>query len=197
MKIYLVRHGETTGDIEDKYGGDYEDNLTERGQQQSRQLVEKLKNKGIEIIYHSPRIRATQTAQIVAEKLRVKTEVINDIRERNAYGILTGLTKAEALEKYPDKVAELKKNKLYHNVIGSEKYEHFKKRVIKALDEITSNDQYSTIAIITHGGPVTCIVREVLKLGELEKLSDCAILEIEKTEGLYKLIKTDGVKFEE
>ena len=31
MLIYLARHGETTGDVEDRYGGDYDDHLTEKG----------------------------------------------------------------------------------------------------------------------------------------------------------------------
>ena len=64
MKIFLIRHGETTGDIEDRYGGDYDDHLSEKGKQQSKELAEKLKNKGIELIFHSPRIRATETATI-------------------------------------------------------------------------------------------------------------------------------------
>ena len=34
MKIYLIRHGETTGDIEDRYGGDYDDHLSKNGKQQ-------------------------------------------------------------------------------------------------------------------------------------------------------------------
>lgn len=34
MKIYLVRHGETTGDVEDRYGGWYDDHLTDRGKEQ-------------------------------------------------------------------------------------------------------------------------------------------------------------------
>ena len=31
MKIYLIRHGETTSDIEDRFGGDYDDHLTSHG----------------------------------------------------------------------------------------------------------------------------------------------------------------------
>ena len=34
MKIFLIRHGETTGDIENRYGGSYDDHLTQRGRAQ-------------------------------------------------------------------------------------------------------------------------------------------------------------------
>ena len=42
MKIYLIRHGETTGDIENRYGGDFEDHLSEKGTKQSHELAKKL-----------------------------------------------------------------------------------------------------------------------------------------------------------
>ena len=38
----MCRHGQTTGDIEDRYGGDYDDHLTEVGKQQSMILTENL-----------------------------------------------------------------------------------------------------------------------------------------------------------
>ncbi|MBI4020340.1 MAG: histidine phosphatase family protein [Candidatus Aenigmarchaeota archaeon] len=51
MKIYLIRHGETTGDVEDRYGGDYDDHLTRKGKQQSINLSRRLSNKDVEIIF--------------------------------------------------------------------------------------------------------------------------------------------------
>ena len=39
MQIYLIRHGQTTGDVEDRYGGDYDDRLTDLGKQQSQNLA--------------------------------------------------------------------------------------------------------------------------------------------------------------
>lgn len=191
MKIYLIRHGETTGDIEDRYGGDYDDHLTDRGKEQAKELVKKLENKGVEIIYHSPRIRAVETAQIVGKKLGVKVEAVDDLRERNNYGILTGMVKSETKQKYPKEVEKLKKSKLHHKVKGSEDYEHFKKRVVSAFNEIIENDEYDTVAIISHGGPISCVVRKVLKLGEIDHLGDCAILEIEKKNGKLKLVKIE------
>lgn len=49
MKIYLIRHGETTGDIEGRFGGDYDDHLTEQGKQQATTLGEQLKAAEIEV----------------------------------------------------------------------------------------------------------------------------------------------------
>jgi len=196
MKIYLIRHGETTGDIEDRYGGDYDDHLTEKGKQQAQDLAQYLKNKNIEIIYHSPKIRARETTQIINHYLNLKLQEITDLRERNAYGILTGLIKSQAKQKYPEQVAELLRDKLYHKVKNSEDYDSFKKRVTIAFDKITHNQKYSTIAIVCHGGPISCIVRELLNLGEFKKLGDCAVLEIERNSKSYKLIKLTNAELE-
>jgi broad specificity phosphatase PhoE len=196
MKIYLIRHGRTTGDDEDRYGGDYDDHLTEKGKQQSQGLADKLKGKGIEIIYHSSRIRATETSQILSKNLGLELKVVPDLRERNHYGVLTGLVKSEAKEKYPSEVQKLADNPLHHHVEESEAYSPFKERVTKAFVEVTSDDAYSTIAIISHGGPIKCIIREVLKAGELKDLNDCAILEIDRIDGRYKLVSMDGAELE-
>ena len=87
MKIYLVRHGETTADVEDRYGGDYDDHLTEKGTKQAKDLAKVLSGKGIELIYHSPKIRAVETAQIVAAELKVPLFVMENFRERNNFGV--------------------------------------------------------------------------------------------------------------
>ncbi len=96
MKIYLIRHGQTTGDIEDRFGGDYDDHLTEIGLKQAEELAEKINNQGIKKIYYSPRIRAVETANKVNQITGIPIEKIDDLRERNAYGILTGKLKSEA-----------------------------------------------------------------------------------------------------
>lgn len=197
MRIYLMRHGETTGDIEDRYGGEYDDHLSKKGERQSKELANKLKYKGIQIIYHSPKIRATESAQIVSQILNVKLKIVDGLRERNNYGILTGLTKSEAKQKYPEEVRKLQKGKAYiHNVKNSEDYESFKERVTKDFEKIVNNDRYDTIAIISHGGPVKCIVREILRLGEFKHLGDCAILEIEKEDRKLTLVRLDNASLE-
>ena len=54
MKIIFIRHGETTGDIENRYGGDYDDHLTEKGIEQAEQLAEELEAKHLEVLITSP-----------------------------------------------------------------------------------------------------------------------------------------------
>lgn len=189
MIIYLARHGQTTGDIEDRFGGDYDDHLTGEGKQQATGLAGQLADKSVEKLFSSPMIRAQETAGIVGDKLGLDVATVSEFRERNSYGILTGLTKSEAKEKYPDLV-ELAKD--FHNTVeGAEDYEVFKNRIIYALKE-QSKVESEKIAVITHGGPIKVIYREVLGLGEIN-VSDCGYAVLECNKGNFKLIEAVGI----
>jgi probable phosphoglycerate mutase len=177
VKIYLIRHGQTTGDLEDRYGGDYDDHLSPKGRKQAEALARSLKGKGIETIHHSPRIRATETARIVGNALKVKLKSARGLRERNNYGILTGMKRAEARKMYAGQVKELQRS-IRHHVKGSEGYAPFKRRVLAAFRRIAENPSYQSVAVITHGGYISCIARELLHLGEFKSLGDCAIIAI-------------------
>ena len=51
MKIYLIRYGQTTGDVEDRYGGAYDDELSDKGKIQAEELANKIDNSGIQILF--------------------------------------------------------------------------------------------------------------------------------------------------
>jgi broad specificity phosphatase PhoE len=193
MKIFLMRHGQTTGDIEDRFGGDYEDHLTDLGRAQSKELAEKLLNLNIEKIYYSPRIRAAETAEIIEKVTKIPLEIKNDLRERNAYGILTGKIKSEVADKYPDLIELLKDPKA--TITGAEEYDAFKNRVINIFNKIT-NCGLVTVGIVTHGGIISCFLREIIGR-ERKSLGDCAMIELEYTDGKFTIIKSDGLELEE
>lgn len=174
MTIYLCRHGQTTGDVEDRYGGDYDDHLTDEGKNQASNLAVELLNKNIEILFSSPRIRAQETAKIISNKLNTEIITVEDFRERNQYGILTGMVKAEAKEKYPDLVLALKDYK--NQIDGAEGYENFSERVNKALLEVAKKN-FGTVAIVIHGGPIKAILRKI-KYSPDYKIKDCAWLKL-------------------
>lgn len=188
MKIYLIRHGESTGDIEDRYGGDYDDHLSEKGQSQATELAVKLKDKGIEKVFVSPLIRAKETDETVRSILEIESEIVENLRERNQYGILTGMVKSEAKEKYPELVEELKN---FHNTIkNAESYENFQQRIIAAFENIVMQKS-SCVAVITHGGPIKVILRKILNTEKINDINDCGFCIIESENTNYKLLDTE------
>lgn len=192
MKIFIIRHGETTSDIENRYGGDYDDHLTAKGIEQAKQLAAKLANHQIKIIFSSSKTRTKETSAILKDALRCDVQIVDDLRERNTYGVLTGMKKNDALNKYPNLVSSVKD---YRNTInGAESYDNFFPRVKNAFCQIVKAP-YNSIAVISHGGPIKCIFRDVLKMGELNDLTDCAIIELEKNDLNFEVIGMDGASF--
>ena len=192
MFIYLIRHGQTTGDIEDRYGGDYDDDLTKLGRTQSERLAKSLQKAGIETIYASPLKRAKQTATILSTQLSIPLEVIEGFKERNSYGVLTGLIKSEALERYTDQVSLL--DDVHNTIQGGESYETFKKRITHALSSIIQDQSANKrLGLVTHGGPITLIFREILGRGEV-KVGDCGYALLEARENDFIVHKLKGIE---
>lgn len=189
MKIYLIRHGETTGDIENRYGGWYDDHLTQKGIKQAEELAQKLLPSGIQNFFSSSLIRARETAEILSKEFNIEVEEVSDLRERNLYGKLGGMVRKEAKKKYPELVEQLKD---FRNTIeGAESYQECTDRVLKAFESI-ANSSYKIVGIISHGGPIKTIFRELLKI-EVETVNDCAYAVLEVTPESIKFTENHGV----
>ncbi|MBP6925956.1 MAG: histidine phosphatase family protein [Candidatus Pacebacteria bacterium] len=179
MKIYLVRHGETTSDVENRFGGYYDDYLTEKGKRQAEEMALFMRDFPLTKIFFSPRIRTIKTAKALVQILNVTNEEIVDLRERNTYGVMTGLVKTEAAQKFPEEFEKIQKDNIHHNVRDSEPYEKFTKRVVEAFSLIV--DQGADLghyAVITHGGVIGTIMRDIFNY-EKVSIGDCGIIEIE------------------
>lgn len=192
MKIYLIRHGQTIGDVEDRYGGAYDDELTDEGKSQAQKLADKLSDSGIQILFCSPLKRAQQTAEILKAKLGCEIKTVHDLRERNKNGILTGMTKSEAKTKYPELVEKLKDYR--SQIEGAESQDDFAERIKNAFNEIVSSENYSTIGIVTHGMPFWVIFGDILNDNGIVKIADCAYAVLSKVGQKLNVEKLDGIE---
>ena len=191
MKIYLIRHGESTSDIKQKYDGDYDDHLTDKGIHEAEIIAEKLAESEIQRIFSSSKIRARETSKIIADKLNCQVTLVDDLNEQDIYGAYATLGKDQPEEEYR-KLGELLVNR-ENTVEGAETYEHFKERIINSFSKITS-EKFKTIAIVTHGGPIRSIFREILKHGEVIEIGNGAIIELEKNDSNISVIQIYNAK---
>ena len=175
MKIYLVRHGETTGDIENRIGGSYDDHLTEKGRAQLVQTAQGLAGKNIDIIFSSSLLRAKESAHIIQEKLKCPLEILDGLQERH-YGVLTGMDMNEARTKYPEAIARHYDVTYVHP--EGENYPDFYERVTRAFQSIASQN-YKSAVVVAHGGSIKCILKSLNKPLPA-KIGDGEILELEK-----------------
>ena len=79
MKLYFLRHGQA-GDREDWAGDDFYRPLTTDGVKRMEREAETIEELDLEleIIITSPLVRAKQTAEIVAKKLKMKDRLVED-----------------------------------------------------------------------------------------------------------------------
>ena len=104
MEIYFIRHGESKADLENKIESRYDAELTEKGDEEARLASIYFKEKGIHFsqIISSPLKRALKTAKLIAENQNTEIIIDADLAEIDR-GILCGLDRVEADEKYPRK----------------------------------------------------------------------------------------------
>jgi broad specificity phosphatase PhoE len=69
-KIYIIRHGQTVWNVEGKFQGFRNSNLTEKGMQQAIAVGKFLQDKNIQQIYCSPLQRSKDTLTIYNDELR-------------------------------------------------------------------------------------------------------------------------------
>jgi len=105
-KLVLVRHGQSTWNLENRFTGWTDVDLTDLGREEARKAGELLKAEGFtfDVAYTSVLARAIRTLNIILDELDLQWIPVNkDWRwnERH-YGMLQGLNKAETAEKYGD-----------------------------------------------------------------------------------------------
>lgn len=190
--IYLVRHGEALDDIEDTFGGWADDPLTQRGLDLAEELAKELVNLGIKKIYSSPLKRARVTAEIIGKNINLPVEVIEDLKERNRYGVLTGMKIKEAEDKYPDMVAQVKNYLI--TIRGAESYENYKKRVLKVIRQIIRKDK-EDLLIVCHNGTFRVVMWELLKRRDFHAADLHGFIHIKEDKGELSLDNSKGLKF--
>ncbi len=110
-ELVLIRHGQSSWNLENRFTGWWDVNLTEKGVAEARAAGAALKAAGhdFDIAFTSLQTRAVRTLNLVLEEMnRLWLPVIKDWRfnERH-YGGLTGLDKAETAAKHGDEQVKL------------------------------------------------------------------------------------------
>ena len=193
MKLIFIRHGQTTGDVEDRYGGTYDDALSPEGEAQAATLAQTLASKGVGQILSSPLLRARQTAATLAKACGAPIEVVENLKERNQYGPLSGMVKAEAKRQHPELVEQVKDR--LNTLPGAESYEAFRQRLTEVFQEIISKNAPSCRAIVWHGGGMRVLFRDILGWGELTSIGDCCWVELEGSGTTWRLVASSGLEF--
>ena len=193
MKIVFTRHGEAMDDLENRYGGWYDCDLSRNGLAMAKIAAMKMKQLGTEpeIVISSPLRRALQTAREIADTSNLSFLVSVYFKERNTYGLLCGENQEEASKKYPELVAAYKQGA---EVLGCEAYDFFLKRVKIAVEKLALS-QYRSVICVTHGEFIGAVCRSILNLS-VNRLNNNCWLETEVGSfGRLTPERAEGIEF--
>lgn len=193
MKILFVRHGESIDDIEDRYGGSADFDLTDKGREQVFESAKKISsfNEKFDVVLSSPLKRALQSAEIIANELHLEVEVFEYLKERNLNGILTGLVRSEAKEKYPEVVET---HSRWEYIDGSERTEDFNNRVKNAIKYLLRMEHNSLVAV-THGLFLKAFFKEMMDK-DVKKVGDGGFILLEENNGKFDILKGEVIEYE-
>lgn len=150
--IYLVRHCQSTGNIEHRFQGRFDASVTEAGEQQLELLSLRFRNEPIDVIYTSPLTRAVKTAEAVA-KYHPQLSIIHDdsLTELDC-GKMENLMLSEIAAQFPTTARHWDESPDLCEFPDGETMAEVYTRVNAALDRIISENRGKTIVITTHGG---------------------------------------------
>jgi len=201
--LILIRHGQSTWNLEKKFTGWVDVDLTAQGTLEAKKAGELIKNNNISIdlYYSSLQLRANNTLKLIQEALQDKKAFKRawQLNERH-YGVLTGLNKEEMKHKIgEDKVYQfrrswdlrpdtLDKNNPYHplnietyknvpkeNIPDTESLKDTYDRVVKYYkEEIEKYISNNNILISAHGNSIRALCKYLFKLNN-EQISQLEI----------------------
>ncbi len=195
--LILIRHGQSKWNLENRFTGWVDVDLTENGKLEAKKAGDLIKKSKIEFDYYysSIQLRANQTLKIIQKFLNDEKKIFKawQLNERH-YGALTGLNKTEMSKKIgEDKVKKfrrswdlrpdpLSKNSQFHpanintyndipreNIPDTESLKDTYDRVINFfLSDIKNKIISKNILISAHGNSIRALCKYLFKLDEIQ-----------------------------
>lgn len=154
--VLLIRHGQSEGNAERRFGGHTATPLSPRGRKQAVATAEVLKKESLSAIYSSDLERAIETATPLSTLTGLPINATDAFRERSV-GVMEGLTFEAAAQKHPEEYAALLRRDFEHVLNGGESYRQLLDRSRDKLDEIIARHRGGRIAVFSHTGTI-CIL---------------------------------------
>lgn len=147
MKLYIMRHGETSWNADNRILGSTDIPLNEKGREQAHRAAEELKSIDIDIIYTSELSRAKETGLTVAS-LQKNCKVFHEsCLNEHDFGEFEG--KDRTSEEY-----QLEKRKCFRRYPGGESFLDVAARVYPFVSRLLADPDMKdkTVLIASHGG---------------------------------------------
>lgn len=189
--LVLVRHGQSVWNLENRFTGDTDVELTNQGREEARLTGEKLKKREIpfEAAFTSMLKRAQETLDIILHEINQPTIKIYKAAALNerSYGKLQGLNKAEMAEKYGANQVQLWRRSFDEVPPGGESLRQTQERVLPYYYEHIGPllRQQKDVLVVAHGNSLRALMMH------LEDISEHAITQVDIPTGVPRLYEFD------
>ena len=149
-RLYIVRHGTTTMNVENRYRGRRDVPLDAQGYQDAVDAARLLSGVGLTAVYTGPLRRTIATAQIIADEARLPDLRILHGLNNVDYGIWEGMTSQEAARHDPEAFALYRGSPSRAACPMGERLSDAQDRMVAALQLIGSRHPGEAVAAVTH-----------------------------------------------
>jgi len=158
-RILLIRHAVARGN--GRFHGHTDVPLAPAAREQLRILVRKISRYPVQAVYSSDLRRAHATATAVARRFGSEVVVRPELREIH-FGSWEGLSWRQIARRFPRLSRVWLRRFPHHPIRGAERFDAFKKRVVREMDEIVAAHTGGCVAVVTHGGVARLILAGAL-----------------------------------
>lgn len=150
--VYLVRHAQTTWNLERRFQGQLDVPLSEEGMRQAKAVAAWLGGQQVAFsaVYTSDLLRARQTAQPIGERLGLVPQPVQALREIYA-GEWQGLLTGEIEQRYPGQLARWYEQAHTFRLPGGETIPEVRARVLAWYLEAVEAHRGEAIVVVSHG----------------------------------------------
>ena len=159
--VVIIRHGQSQGNAEGRFGGHTDTPLSPRGRRQAQATARALASEKFNAIYSSDLPRAIETATPLAKLTGALLETTEALRERSV-GVMEGLTFEEAAEQHPEQYQALLRRDFEHVLLGGESYRQTLDRASRKLDEAIEQHKGGRIALFAHTGTICILILHLM-----------------------------------
>ncbi|HEY2973972.1 MAG TPA: histidine phosphatase family protein [Pyrinomonadaceae bacterium] len=159
--VVIIRHGQSQGNAEGRFGGHTDTPLSPRGRRQAEATARALAPEKLDAIYSSDLPRAIETATPLARLTGAPLENTEALRERSV-GVMEGLTFEEAAEQHPEQYQALLRRDFEHVLLGGESYRQTLDRASRKLDEVIEQHKGGRIALFAHTGTICILILHLM-----------------------------------
>ncbi len=148
-KIFLVRHGETEWNKQNRLQGNKNSPLTALGIKQAYEVKKSLEQFPVDLAYVSPLKRARDTAEIILQDRKIKAAVKDNLREINL-GPWEGKTREETAISHPDEYISFWESPDLFNLPGADTFQELQNRMVEELEIIFADNKNKNIFVVSH-----------------------------------------------